>query len=195
MLSKNESTQQRILEVGYELVVTKGFVGLGLSELLKSAGVPKGSFYHFFKSKEHFGVALIEAYFAKYLELIQGIFQYGEGTGHERLIQYFNFWLSTEEGVCNANRCLVVKLGAEVSDLSEDMSQAMRSGVDRIVSAIADCIELGINDGSIKAADSQQLARELYQLWVGSSLLDKLYQDQSELRRSMDLTLRILQGR
>ncbi|MDW1502064.1 TetR/AcrR family transcriptional regulator, partial [Vibrio sp. YT-19(2023)] len=55
MNAKTNDTRQHILDVGYELIVTRGFTSVGLSELLKTAEVPKGSFYHYFKSKEQFG--------------------------------------------------------------------------------------------------------------------------------------------
>ncbi len=42
----------------------RGFTGMGLSELLKTAQVPKGSFYHYFRSKEAFGVAMLERHYA-----------------------------------------------------------------------------------------------------------------------------------
>jgi len=62
MNTKTNDTRQHILDVGYQLVVNQGFTAVGLSQLLKEAGVPKGSFYHYFKSKEQFGQALIEGF-------------------------------------------------------------------------------------------------------------------------------------
>ena len=44
----------------------RGFTRMGLSELLKTAEVPKGSFYHYFRSKEAFGVAMLERHYAAY---------------------------------------------------------------------------------------------------------------------------------
>lgn len=44
MNETTNDTRQHILDVGYQLIVTKGFTKVGLSELLKLANVPKGSF-------------------------------------------------------------------------------------------------------------------------------------------------------
>ncbi|WP_333002296.1 TetR/AcrR family transcriptional regulator [Vibrio coralliilyticus] len=192
MNEKTNDTRQHILNVGYELVVNKGFTAVGLSELLKTADVPKGSFYHYFKSKEQFGEALIEDYFRSYLARINAIFNAGEGTGYQRLMGYFSRWLEVENGVCNANRCLVVKLSAEVSDLSEPMRITLASGAEQVIDSIAQCIESGIKDGSIKALDTQQVATQLYQQWLGASLLNKLVQDQSHLERSLETTQSLL---
>ncbi|MEG9023203.1 TetR/AcrR family transcriptional regulator, partial [Klebsiella pneumoniae] len=45
-------TREHILATGEQLCMHRGFTGMGLSELLKTAEVPKGSFYHYFRSKE-----------------------------------------------------------------------------------------------------------------------------------------------
>ncbi|OBU28150.1 TetR/AcrR family transcriptional regulator [Photobacterium kishitanii] len=188
MNTKTNDTRQHILNIGYQLVVAKGFTNVGLSELLKTAAVPKGSFYHYFKSKEQFGEALIEDYFEYYLEHVATILIQGTGSGFERLTDYFSRWLEIDDGTCNANKCVVVKLSAEVSDLSEPMREALRNGAYSIVNLIALCIEDGIKDGSITVKDSQLTAQTLYQLWLGASLFYKLSQDLNVLQQALDTT-------
>ena len=90
MKIKTNDTRQHILDIGYQLVVTKGFTNVGLSEILKTAAVPKGSFYHYFKSKEQFGEALIQHYFEQYLEHVSAILVQGTGTGFERVLIIFH---------------------------------------------------------------------------------------------------------
>ncbi|KJG10206.1 TetR family transcriptional regulator [Photobacterium kishitanii] len=188
MNTKTNDTRQHILNIGYQLVVAKGFTNVGLSELLKTAAVPKGSFYHYFKSKEQFGEALIEDYFEYYLEHVAAILIQGTGSGFERLTDYFSRWLEIDDGTCNANKCVVVKLSAEVSDLSEPMREALRNGAYSIVNLIALCIEDGIKDGSITVKDSQLAAQTLYQLWLGASLFYKLSQDLNVLQQALATT-------
>ncbi|USD35047.1 MULTISPECIES: TetR/AcrR family transcriptional regulator [Vibrio] len=192
MNERTHDTRQHILNVGYELVVNKGFTAVGLSELLKTADVPKGSFYHYFKSKEQFGEALIENYFTSYLARINDIFTADTGNGYQRLMGYFSRWLDVENGVCNANRCLVVKLSAEVSDLSEPMRIKLANGAGAVIASIASCIEAGIKDQSIQTVDAHLVAAQLYQQWLGASLLNKLVQDQSHLERSLETTQSLL---
>ncbi|WP_440888852.1 TetR/AcrR family transcriptional regulator [Vibrio sp. WZ-1] len=195
MNAKTNDTRQHILDVGYQLVVTKGFTSVGLSELLKVADVPKGSFYHYFKSKEQFGEALIEDYFARYLKMITVHFTESEGSGCERLLSYFERWMAIENGQCNANKCLVVKLSAEVSDLSEAMRAKLASGATQVVQAIENCVQVGIEDGSIQVESAEQTAHLIYHQWIGASLLNKLYQDRSGLMRSLESTKSMLKGK
>lgn len=70
MNTRYDNTRQHILDSGKGLIAGKGFSSVGLNEILKTAGVPKGSFYHYFESKEQFGQALLQDHFAGYLERI-----------------------------------------------------------------------------------------------------------------------------
>lgn len=194
MNAKTNDTRQHILDVGYELIVNRGFTSVGLSELLKKAAVPKGSFYHYFKSKEQFGEAMIQDYFTKYFEHLNARFTNTDLNGYQRLMSYFEEMVKVEDDVCNANKCLLVKLSAEVSDLSESMRLALRQGADKTIQAMADCIDVGIQDGSIPNGDSALLARQIYYLWNGASLLNKLYQDQAALTQSLTYTQHLLQN-
>ncbi|MCR9611153.1 TetR/AcrR family transcriptional regulator [Vibrio alginolyticus] len=194
MNAKTNDTRQYILDVGYELIVNRGFTSVGLSELLKKAAVPKGSFYHYFKSKEQFGEAMIQDYFTKYFERLNARFTNTDLNGYQRLMSYFEEMVKVEDDVCNANKCLLVKLSAEVSDLSESMRLALRQGADKTIQAMADCIDVGIQDGSIPNGDSALLARQIYYLWNGASLLNKLYQDQAALTQSLTYTQHLLQN-
>ncbi|MCS0406230.1 TetR/AcrR family transcriptional regulator [Vibrio diabolicus] len=194
MNAKTNDTRQHILDVGYELIVNRGFTSVGLSELLKNAAVPKGSFYHYFKSKEQFGEAMIQDYFTKYFERLNARFTNTDLSGYQRLMSYFEEMVKVEDDVCNANKCLLVKLSAEVSDLSESMRLALRQGADKTIQAMADCIDVGIQDGSIPNGDSALLARQIYYLWNGASLLNKLYQDQAALTQSLTYTQHLLQN-
>ncbi|CAE6918651.1 Transcriptional regulator [Vibrio sp. B1REV9] len=192
MNAKTNDTRQHILDVGYQLVVAKGFTSVGLSELLKVADVPKGSFYHYFKSKEQFGEALIEDYFTRYLKIIKAHFSESDGSGCDRILSYFERWMEVENGQCNANKCLVVKLSAEVSDLSDAMRIKLANGASQVVKAIEDCIQMGIDDGSIQVTSAEQTAHLVYHQWIGASLLNKLYQDRSGLMRSFESTQSML---
>ncbi|KJF83629.1 TetR/AcrR family transcriptional regulator [Photobacterium angustum] len=192
MNEKTIDTRQHILNVGYQLVVTKGFTSVGLSQLLSAAEVPKGSFYHYFKSKEQFGEALIHSYFHHYLQRVAQVLKSEQGTGFEQLSEYFKLWIKVENGICNANKCLVVKLSAEVSDLSEPMREALKQGADSVVGLIANTIERGIKDGSIANCDSHVAAQTLYNLWLGASLLNKLSHDLSGLQQALTTTQTLL---
>ena len=184
--------RQHILDVARPLLLSKGFTAVGLSELLSVAGVPKGSFYHYFGSKEAFGEAVLEAYFRDYLTEVDALL--GEpGSGVERLLRYFNHCLDTQVVDGMQSRCLAVKLGAEVCDLSEPMRIALDRGIGRIVARLVDCIEAAIDDGSLPPmTDPAAAANTLYQSWFGASLLAKISRDRAPLDAAMAGTRQML---
>ncbi|RKP45919.1 TetR/AcrR family transcriptional regulator [Trinickia fusca] len=177
--------RQHILDVAYPMLLSKGFTAVGLTEVLSAARVPKGSFYHYFGSKEAFGEAILEGYFADYLAQMEALFD-EPGTAAQRLIRYFQFWLDSQIGDEGQGRCLVVKLGAEVCDLSETMRAALKRGTDRVIACLARGIEAGNADGSVTGvADPQAAALSLYQNWLGASLLAKITRSREPLDMAM----------
>jgi len=193
MSSERIDTRQYILACGQQLVARKGFVGVGLSEILASANVPKGSFYHYFASKELFGIALLETYFETYLVNVDVLFGRTDLNAAQRLMTYFQRWIDTQTGEDAESKCLIVKLGAEISDLSEAMRSTMLEGTERIMQRIADCIAAGQADGSIQIAQSPvACAQWLYGAWLGASLISKLRRDGSALDAAFRTTRQVL---
>lgn len=193
MTTERIDTRQHILDCGHRLVARKGFIGVGLAELLTTAGVPKGSFYHYFASKEGFGEALLEAYFAQYLTRLDALFQRADLSGAQCLHIYFSRWIETQQGEEAANYCLIVKLAAEVADLSDAMRAIMLSGTEQILGRLADVLARGQQDGSIGNQEPpHELAQWLYEAWLGASLLAKLRRDGSAFATVMQRTRLLL---
>ena len=190
---QNTDMRQHILDTAKPIILGKGFSAVGLNELLNAAEVPKGSFYHYFKSKEYFGEALLDSYFEAYLMRLEILLSAEGMNGAERLMSYWQRWLETQCGDDAETKCMVVKLGGEVSDLSEPMRLALQRGTNHIISRLADGIEEGIADGSLPndlvAADT---ALVLYNQWLGATILTKIWHDKSALESSMCNTERIL---
>lgn len=192
MNTRHDNTRQHILETGQRIIVGKGFASVGLNEILTAAGVPKGSFYHYFESKEAYGQALLQEYFDRYMADLDALFAASGTTGKERLMLYWQRWLDKQQDACAEQKCLVVKLAAEVADLSDAMRVTLRDGTDQIVARIAGVLETGMADGSIPPLEAQAMAQTLYQLWLGASLLGKLNRNALALENAMAFTRKLL---
>lgn len=188
-----QDTRERILSIGQTLVSGRGFSALGLSEILSKAEVPKGSFYHYFQSKEGFGVALLERYFDNYLLQTSTLLQDENISVTERLLTYFANW--REVAACSecADMCLAVKLAAEVSDLSEPMRMALTNGMQRISTQIADTIRTAQSQSQFPAEiNAAQLAESLYGMWVGASILTKVSRNMTAMDLAYKQTKQML---
>ncbi|HEV7775249.1 MAG TPA: TetR/AcrR family transcriptional regulator [Luteibacter sp.] len=185
-------TRQHILDVAQPLLLRKGFTAVGLAEVLEAAQVPKGSFYHYFGSKEAFGEAMLEAYFTDYLARVDVLLTQ-PGPAARRLTAFFDDWLDSQTGDEAQSRCLVVKLGAEVCDLSESMRAALERGTRGVIDRLARCVEAGKADGSLSAVlDAPAVAATLYQTWLGASLLAKIARGHMPLDTAMVGTRQLL---
>jgi TetR/AcrR family transcriptional repressor of nem operon len=106
---------------------------------------------------------------------------------------YFRQWTQNQCSTHTGGQCLVVKLGPEVCDLSDDMRSVLRTGTDSIIVRLTDCVRAGQADGSIPSTmDAAALAESLYQLWLGASLLSKLGRHEEPFAAALAATRRLL---
>lgn len=189
MKSKDTDTRAHILSTGRRLTALRGYTAVGLSEILKEASVPKGSFYHYFASKEAYGCALLETFVDEYGSKLANSLYHPDKNGRERLLCYFANWQRKQLSDDPEDRCLVVKLSAEVADLSDDMSEILSSGVRQVLNALAQTITLGIADGSIAPLERpEEISEAIYHLWLGASLVAALSRSDDALASAMQTT-------
>lgn len=192
MTSPKPDVRQHIIDTGMAIILGKGYSAVGLNEILGAAGVPKGSFYHYFQSKERFGEALLAHYVDDYLTRLDALLG-APGTAAQRLMAYWDSWIASGSGDGASGSCLVVKLSGEVADMSEAMRLALLNGTNLIIERIAACLVAGAADGSLQTgADSHDMAQTLYQMWLGAALLTKLRRNPSALRSARAATERLL---
>ena len=191
----NDSADVRdnILAVGQRIMSGKGFSAVGLNEILTEAKVPKGSFYHYFNSKDAFGEALLSSYFEDYLADLDKVMNEPGLTMAQRLLNYFDMWRANQSFLDCQGKCLAVKLAAEVADLSEAMRAVLNQGTSGIIARMADALERGIDDGSLAIDDTpEQVAQSLYQLWLGASVMVKIVRGTEPFDSAMAVTRQML---
>lgn len=185
--------RENILATGQRIMAGKGFSAVGLNEILTGAGVPKGSFYHYFGSKDAFGEALLDSYFVDYLADLDRTLAQPGMTMAQRLMSYFQVWQDTQSFLDCQGKCLAVKLAAEVADLSEAMRLSLKRGTAGIVSRLAAAIATGTAEGSLTIdADADSTASSLYQLWLGASVMVKISRSTQPFETALLTTHQIL---
>jgi TetR/AcrR family transcriptional repressor of nem operon len=184
-----QDTREHLLATGEAVMRMRGFSAVGLAEILTEAGVPKGSFYHYFKSKEAFGADLLKRYFERYEADLKVLFDRPEGTGKSRLLDCFRRWAVRHESNSCQQGCFAVKMSGEVSDLSESMRMALADGMVRITRRLADGVRAGQADGSLAATlDPVACAEALYSMWIGADLMAKAQRSALPLQSALRQT-------
>ena len=189
------TTKDRILEAAEELILTKSFHSVGLKEILDAVKVPKGSFYHYFSSKEQFGVELLKHYVAEMSGYMRRVLlgDSPEPDPLERLITYLNgsIALMVEKGCKKC--CLVLKLGAEVATMSDDMRQALAEGMTEWRSIYERVVVAGQAHGTIrKDLKPGDAAAMVHDYWMGALQRMLVERNPMPLRTGVDFIRKLL---
>jgi len=193
ILKDMETTRDKIIACGMHAIIEKSYNAVGLQEILTAAGVPKGSFYHFFKSKEEFGVAVVEQYAAQAADHLRALLRDVSRSPLARI----RHWLESvrDSLVSHAfhRQCLLAKTALEMSRHSESLRLALKDGLDRLRTVLAQCIHEGQAQGEITAQyDAELLADVLLNAWEGVMMRAELNRDTRPIEAFVQVTLNAL---
>ncbi|VVP78924.1 Transcriptional regulator AcuR [Pseudomonas fluorescens] len=194
-MGDHRETRETLCRAGVAALTEKGFSATGIDEILKSVGVPKGSFYHFFASKEAYGSELITLY-ARYFVRKLDRFLLDEGLTPLKRIEAF-----CEEAERGMQRfdfrrgCLVGNLGQEMGALPESFRAQLTNVLLDWQARFERCLEEAKAVGELREeADSARLAAFFWIGWEGAVLRAKLERNGEPLRVFADLFLMSLRS-
>jgi TetR/AcrR family transcriptional regulator, transcriptional repressor for nem operon len=144
-----QSTRQRLIQEGLRQVLEQGWAGTGIDAVLRICKVPKGSFYHYFDSKEVFGFALLETYQASFMRRLKIWFVEQPTNSLEHLQAAMEGFLAdwvADMAQCGYRRgCLVGALGQEVAGQHEGFRAQLLVNLNQwekiLSSALFNCID------------------------------------------------------
>lgn len=182
-LTPTADTRERILEAACRAIAQKSFNGCGLNEILALAGVPKGSFYHYFPSKEDLGVAVVERARDGFVAQVRGILSDRRVPALQRLRAMFEAHRAHCAADPVATRgCLIAKLALEISELSEPVRAAVKCTYDQWGAMIAQLLREAQANGDVGAGhDADRLAGLIVNLWEGALIRMRIDRSQRPL--------------
>ena len=179
----SENTRDKLIEISIQAMSIKGFNNTGIAEILAVAKVPKGSFYHYFKSKDDLGFAIIEQYGQQLREGLVSHLETAQGSALARLQSYFTMILSYFEGNFGLCNCLLGNLGQELSMQNVAMREAIFIHYRAVENIIADSLRQAKAEGELAPnLDEQILAKMFFASWEGCLVRAKLEQSAQPLR-------------
>ncbi|MFC3502889.1 TetR family transcriptional regulator C-terminal domain-containing protein [Micromonospora krabiensis] len=196
-MGRTSDARNKILVAAARLLEQRGYSALGVAEICATAGVPKGSFYYFFESKQALALAVIDEHWVnqrrQWVELLS--------SDHDPLRRLRDLFEATEEvqrtGQREAGRvvgCLFGNLALELSNQTEEI----RSRLEEIFEAQIDLIEQAVVEAKERgqagpSVDAREVARSLVAQIEGRALLAKLLNDPGQLELLWHNSLDLLQ--
>ncbi|MBF0508333.1 MAG: TetR family transcriptional regulator C-terminal domain-containing protein [Deltaproteobacteria bacterium] len=177
-------TRWKILQAGAELVHRQGFHHTGLKEILDASGVPKGSFYFYFKSKEDFGLALIDLYVEEIAAVARSCFEDESRSPVARLHAFFLGSYARLEAEGCQKGCPIGNLCQEMSDLSPAFRQKLESATELMIAGITQVLQKARAAGELPDhLDPEETARFITSSWQGAMLTMKVVKSIEPLHR------------
>lgn len=171
-------TRAALIRCGMEILTEQGFMSTGIDTVLKRVGVPKGSFYHYFDSKEAFGQAVLESYASYFAHKLDRWFLQDEVTPLQRLQ---NFVEDAKAGMVRhrfCRGCLVGNLGQEVAILPEGFRLQLEAILCTWQHRLASCLRTAQAAGELAdEADCDELAAFFWIGWEGAVQRARLTRD------------------
>lgn len=186
-MTESHDTYQRILSSARELMHASSYAEVGVAAICEKAEVKKGSFYHFFKSKQELTLAVIDAYFATFKdELVTKAFA-TDVPPLKRIERLFESMIEMQMQVHSQTGQV---LGCPFGNLATELAtqdEAIRSKIDRVFSRIGAILEETLNtaldQGELENIDPAATGHAMLAYFEGMMLLAKTKNDPTILHQ------------
>jgi TetR/AcrR family transcriptional repressor of nem operon len=181
-----KTTREHLIDVGLGLMHRDGYNATGLAEILKAAGVPKGSFYHHFGSKEEFAAAVLERYGMREREHTTAFLKDASTPPLKRLRRYFSDLAKIYGQRGPIPGCMMGRFSLEVAAESVQLRKRISNSFDHWQHTIASVIQEAVAQKELPAGtDPESLAGFLLNSWEGALLRSQAEKSDAALETFM----------
>ncbi|MGZ5051325.1 MAG: TetR family transcriptional regulator C-terminal domain-containing protein [Methylobacter sp.] len=181
---KKQINRENLLNQGVSLLMEQGYHGTGLKEILDAVKIPKGSFYNYFESKEHFCVEVIQHYIEPFIKQLSGHLQQSEGDALGALRRYFDENIAELEKADFKGGCLLGNLMGEIGDTSDSCRESLNAAVNRYRDLLQSGLEQAQRQGTVRTdKPAREMADLLANSWQGALLRMKIEKSSLPLKQ------------
>ncbi|MGW4638358.1 TetR/AcrR family transcriptional regulator [Sphaerisporangium sp. NPDC004334] len=183
-MGRTSDARDRILAAAQSLIESRGYSALGVAEICKAAGVPKGSFYYFFESKEALALAVIGEHWSRQRRDWSAVLD-GDGEPLDRLRRLFEITEAAQRAgqqTCGTvSGCLFGNLTLELSNQAETIRVRLQEIFDAQVDMVEAVVAQAGERGEVDVPDTRDAARSLVAQLEGQVLFAKLFNNTGRL--------------
>ena len=169
------SHRETLLQEGLKVVLSQGYSGASVRDIVRAAGVPQGSFTNHFTSKEAFAHEVLDLYFSLVRGNIDKTLRNDSLPPLRRLRAWFDLQIAFLKKAEFRSGCLIGNLSIEASDQSKLIRQRLTEMFKDINESIVYCLKAAVDAGELSAStDVREVASFLYSSWQGAILQSKV---------------------
>lgn len=196
-MGRTSDAREKLLNAALDLIWANSYGSVSVDHICESAGVKKGSFYHFFPSKEDLAVAAFELHWQNDVEPILDRVFHPDRTPIERLVGWCEALYVEQKARFDATGhvpgCPFASVGCEMGTLNERLRRKVEDMLERGLFQLERTLRDAQRDGSLKIADAASKARSLHALALGVMFQAKVENDPEVLRSLRSQVLELLQ--
>lgn len=161
--------RELILAKGAQVMTRRGYHGTGVQEIVQAAGIPKGSFYHYFASKEDFALQALAFTYQPRLQHYAQALSNPELSPRKRILSYYGELLqhfSQQEKL--EYHCFIGSLSFEMNELLPAIGAQVEAILQESALILQHCLEQAQAAGELAAdEDCANLAAFIANAWQG----------------------------
>jgi TetR/AcrR family transcriptional repressor of nem operon len=179
MTSPRSPVKEQILEVATRLVAVRGYHRTSLDDVLQESGAGKGNFYHYFRSKEDLGYAILDRLLERFeTRTLRPIFEDSERRPLDQVDAFLDQILATQRAGKCVGGCPIGNLATELADTHEGFRQRLADGFERWRHYLAAALTRARATGALASeVEPDAVARFLVAGIEGAILLTKVQKD------------------
>ena len=168
------ANRERIVQESSRLFRERGLAGIGVAEVMQSAGLTHGGFYGHFASKDDL---ITEAGARAMADALQNWQKVAAEFDETPLATYMADYLSAERRDNIGEGCLLAALGAEIAREDTSVRQVVTEGLQEIVDVLAAAMPTG-SDGERRADVLAMYASAVGALVMARAVDDPVFSDE-----------------
>ena len=183
-----KSTRDHLIDTGLKLMHQHGYNATGLTEILKAADVPKGSFYHHFGSKEDFAATALERYTTREAKHAATVLNDAKVPPLKRLKRYFMDLVKFYGQKGEIPGCMMGRFSLEIAAANPQLRKQLSGSFAHWQRTVAAVIQQAVAQKELSAdTDSDSLAGFLLNSWEGALLRSQAEENDAALEVFMRL--------
>jgi len=174
---ENPAAKEKLLDTAQHLMLAKGYTATSVDEICEAASLTKGSFFHYFASKEDLGKAVLDRYVLSMFQAVRNAPFMKKKDPLQRLYGYIDFMIEVSKDPARRSGCLLGNFAQVLTDTHPEIRTQCAAHFRQWADMMKQELDAAKAAHKVKGLDTGTLSDHFIALFEGSLMLAKTRQD------------------